>query len=172
MSVIRPEAATLIARWWGFGLALTGLALGLTWAVAAQGLLPYAGAVLSVVSALFAVDQLKRARFVTGDGGAGLVEVDERQITYFSAGQRGARFAIDSLARVEIEVLGARRRAWVFSDAAGGTLRVPLNAVGAEALFDALAALPGMHSDEAVKAASAKGPDRFLIWQRDRRRLH
>ena len=80
--------------------------------------------------------------------------------------------SLDRLARVEIEVLGAERRDWVFTDQSDEQLYVPLSAEGADALFDALAALPGMNTGEAIRASTALGPDRFLIWQKDRRRLH
>ena len=171
MSFIRPEAQAALARWWGLGLAILGVALGAYWVLTGRGLLPYIGGIVALGSAALAADQLRRSLFFGGQGGAGVVEVDERRITYLT-GQGGAVLSLDRLARVEIEVLGAERRDWVFTDQSDEQLYVPLSAEGADALFDALAALPGMNTGEAIRASTAPGPDRFLIWQKDRRRLH
>jgi hypothetical protein len=49
---------------------------------------------------------------------------------------------------------------------------VPGDAEGTGKLFDALVALPGVNYAQAEAASQGCGPDLFLIWQRNRRKLH
>jgi hypothetical protein len=51
-------------------------------------------------------------------------------------------------------------------------LSVPGDAEGTDALFDALVALPGINYSQAEAAMQGKDSDIFLIWQRDRAKLH
>jgi len=170
MSFIRPEAQATLTRWSGVGIAAGLLSLGLYWLLLGTGLLPVVGGVVATLGTVLAFDQIRRARFLGGSGGAGVVEVTERQITYFTAAG-GAAIALDSIEQIEIEVLGGNRREWVFRTSEDD-LYVPLNAQGAEALFDTISALPGVSSSEAIKAAATTSSDRFLIWSSNKRRLH
>ena len=84
---------------------------------------------------------------------------------------RGASISLDSLDRVELHRNGRGRITWVFF----GTdemLSVPGDAEGTDKLFDALVALPGVNYDQAHAATQGKGSDLFLIWQKNRTKLH
>ncbi|MEO0358823.1 MAG: hypothetical protein AAF386_11130, partial [Pseudomonadota bacterium] len=119
---------------------------------------------------LVAHDAVRRARFPKGDGGPGMVDVDERQITYMSAAGGGS-VSLDTLTRVEAHRNRRGHVTWVFYGE-DGTVSVPAAASGADALFDAMTALPGVNYDQAAAAARGQGPDVYLVWNQDRTRLH
>ena len=79
--------------------------------------------------------------------------------------------SIDSLDQIELHRNAKGRVTWVFYGP-DGILSVPGDAEGTEALFDALVALPGINYSQAEAAMQGKDSDIFLIWQRDRAKLH
>lgn len=147
MSWIRAEVLDGVARRRELilGCILAGLGL---W-VAAQGgyLLVPAGLALSALGVGWAVLALRRLRFAQGlDApgldGPGLVEVDEGQIGYLGPGAGGYVSLVDL---VEVRLLRLRgRRVWRLKQADGQALLIPVDAAGADRLFDAFASLPGM----------------------------
>jgi hypothetical protein len=143
--------------------------LGLWWALTALGLLRWAGITILVAGGVLAFQAVRRARFRSDGRGLGVVEVDERQITYF-APSGGAALSIDTLVRVEFDARAPR--AWLFHSDGAAPLRIPADARGAETLFDALAPLPGADFDLALRAARGDGPHLSVIWTKPRRRLH
>ncbi|MGR3435434.1 MAG: hypothetical protein ACU0CO_11195 [Shimia sp.] len=170
MSFVRPEAAAVLARWRdvliGFGL----MALGTVWVVRGTALLPTLGVVVGLLGAAFVTIGLRRVVFPPGGDGPGIVEITERRIAYMGP-ETGGVVSIDALARVEIET-GRAGLVWHLAGADGTRLAIPGAARGADGLFDALIALPGLNEAEAARAVRARTHDRFLIWQADRRALH
>ena len=72
-----------------------------------------AGGVIAVMGALIGHDAYRRFKFPVGYGGAGVVEVDERQVSYFAAG-KGHSISLDSLERIELHRNMHGRTTWVF----------------------------------------------------------
>ncbi len=173
--MIRPEARVFLWRWREVAVGVAVSALGLYWAMTTFGFLLYVSFALILGGLAIIVIGIRRARFPARGGGAGLVEVDERQITYFGP-TGGAAISIDALVRVEVETTGQNGAGadlwWVFYGNGTAPLRVPGNAEGVASLFDALAALPGVNYQAATAAATAAGPNVFAIWSKERRRLH
>lgn len=148
-----------------------GLRLFLIGGVFWQGV----GVVVGMAGGALFVTALRAARMRTGVDGPGYVEVDERQITFFGP-RTGGAVSIDALSRVEI-VTTAEGPArpdlwWVFHMPGQPPLRIPGNAAGADRLFDALAPLPGVDFEAAIRAAHSGEQALFVIWQQDRVRLH
>ena len=170
--MIREEAREALLRWREVILGAVLIAFGGNWLLTGHTLQPVLGGLLVGLGLALLWLGYRRVRFPKGEGGPGLVEVTERQISYLTAAGGGA-IALDGLARVEVHT-GASGILWVFTVATGEQLSIPGNARGAEALFDALVSLPGSNYDQAVQAAQAGAgqPDKFLIWQKDRRALH
>ncbi len=168
MSLIRPEARAFLFRWQE--AILSGIALlgSLQAAAMTAGLvrgLSYAAAL--VCAALF-IEGVRRARRPDRGSGAGRVEVDERQITYFSA-LGGGEISIDDLVRVKVRP-GDRRPAgpdffWEFTDLHGQRLTISGDAGNGAALFDALTALPGADLEAAIRVSNADAGGEQIVWE-------
>lgn len=169
MSFIRPEARSAIWRWRdtlaGAALIVLGL-LGIR-----SGFSIYVGLGIAAfcLGVSLAFNGIRRARFPGRGGGAGLVEVKERQITYFGPHGGGA-VDMDDLDRIQIRTTSdgpvAPDLFWMFTTKSGELLSIPGQAEGVEALFDALSALDGVDYGAAIEAAGSTERKLFEIWQR------
>ncbi len=172
-SFLRPAARAWLRRWSEPLVALAIAALGarVLWrglSLGAWFLQAIGGAVL--LGGLAAAWAGYRRALFTGHGqGPGLVEVDERQITYMTAAGGGA---VDLAAITRLEICTGRDTGpcWVLRQEGGPSLFIPVEALGAEKLFDALLALPGIDSSRLVAARQNPPVDCDTIWQRSRQR--
>ena len=174
--MIRPEVRAMITRYSevlaGAAIVLLGILafsqFGLFW----QGL----GILLVVTGLAFAWTAWRRVRLTakTQDG-PGVVEVDERQITYF-APLGGGAVSINDLARVTILTSDqgpvAQDVNWLLEENGGSRLLIPNSAEGAAQLFDALSPLKGVDFEAAIRAMGSTATDSFVIWAKDPVRLH
>ena len=164
MSFIRPEAKEALWRWREV-LAAAGLAaLGLWWVVSGYGLLAAVGWAMTALAGAVAVIGVQRARFRMDGGGPGYVTVDEGQITYFGPFTCGV-VAVSEIERVTLDP-GAKPSHWVLQQDGRPPLRIPVNAAGAEALFDVFAALPGLRTERMLAELNRRGPHPVVIWER------
>lgn len=155
MALIRPEilqgahrAREVIL---GGALAMAGL-----WTALQGGyLLPPLGLGLAALGLGWAITAWRRMRFAQGVAAPGIVEIDEGQIGYLGP-DSGGYVAIPDLTELRlIEMRG--RRLWQLRQNDGQALLIPVDATGAERLFDAFASLPGMDT-AALVAALAPAP--------------
>ncbi len=164
MSLIRSEARKVL---WQLREVLAGaalIALGLYWVVGMVGILSLVGyAVLAVGVGLVALG-LQRARFRTGTDGPGLVQVDEGQITYFGP-LSGGVVAIADLERLTLDQTSTPPH-WVLDQRGQPPIYVPLNAAGAETLFDAYATLPGLRTERMLSELRRSARHAVVIWER------
>ncbi len=176
----RPEALALLARLREPALAVAMLAAGLWLATQGGWFLAAVGLGLAVLGCGWGVLALRRLRFAAGREAPGLVEVDEGRITYMGP-KLGGSVGMPDLAEIRLLTLRGRR-VWRLKQGDGQVLLVPLDAQGAEALFDAFAALPGLTSAALVAAldapvpagpglVSATRPTDSLVWRRSGRGL-
>jgi hypothetical protein len=105
-----------------------------------------------------------------------VVEVDEGQVGYFGPGIGGFVGLPDLVELRLVSVQGGRF--WRLKQADGQALLIPVDAAGAERLFDAFASLPGMDTQALVTALvpvpgerSSRGAvvaisDSVVIWRR------
>lgn len=106
---------------------------------------------------------VQRQRFVRGGGGPGLVQVDERRVIYWGP-QTGGVVNLGDLLRLEVAP-GRPAARWLLTPLSGEPLAIPADAEGAEALFDAFAALPGLKVEPMLAAlARPEGPP-VAVWQ-------
>ena len=150
MPLIRTEIHLLLIRW--REVIVAGLlALGGLWVASRGGylLLPVGGAVVAL-AAVLGIAAFRRLRFAQEVNAPGWVEVDEGQVGYLGPAF-GGYVALPDL--VEIRLLSMRgRRLWRLKQADGQVLLVPIDAAGAERLFDAFASLPGLDTADLVAA--------------------
>lgn len=152
--VIAAAAVTCFGAWvaWLGGYLLLPLGLGIM--------------ILGLVLARLA---WRRMRFAQAVGAPGLVELDEAQIGYLGPTE-GGYLSLDEL--VELRLLGLQgQRMWRLKQSDGQALLIPVDAQGAERLFDAFAALPGMDTGALVAAVQAvpgagNVTEARVIWRR------
>ncbi|MCL4188740.1 MAG: hypothetical protein KJZ85_14130 [Rhodobacteraceae bacterium] len=164
MSFLRPGAAAFLTRNREL-LAAAGVAAAGLWLALRGG--PFYGVLggLAVLAgAGLAWIGLRRRRFAQAGAGPGVVEVLEGQVTYFGPRYGGAA-ALSDLTEVRL-LERAGRRVWRLAQDGGPPLFIPVEAAGAEALFDLFAALPGLDAGALIAALARPGtPDR-LLWRR------
>ena len=164
MNFIRPEARTAIWRWREVLIGATVAALGLYWVLGPGLLLGWVGWVLIFAGLALGVVGLQRARFRAGSDGPGVVTVDEGQIAYFGPLTGGA-VAVSEIERLTLDPT-AKPAHWALDQPGQPTLFIPVNATGAEALFDMFAALPGLKTERMLWALKGQRAHPVVIWER------
>lgn len=165
MSLIRPEAKAELWRWREVGAGIALLALGL-WLVQAPGwLLAVPGGALVLAALALIWLGVQRGRFRGPGGGPGAVQIDEGQVSYFGP-LTGGTLALRDLDRLVLEG-SLFPPHWRLEQAGQAPLLIPVNAAGAEALFDAFAALPGLRTEHMLARLREKRHQAVVIWQRD-----
>ncbi|SLN21422.1 hypothetical protein [Roseisalinus antarcticus] len=168
---LRPEARAALYRWREVLIAGGLAVLGLWWGLTALGILQWLGWGLVLCAAALAYAGLQRLRFAQGGGGAGVVTIDERRIVYFGPLSGGVA-DLDLLSRLELEPKAAPAPAWVLTLETGEALEIPIDAEGADGLFDLFAALPGIRTEQVLSVLSHRPDARVTLWQAPARRLH
>jgi hypothetical protein len=161
---MRPEVHLVLQR---YAEVIAAGAAGLfgAWLVWLGGylLLPL-GLFLIAIAALWALQALRRLSFVREVEAPGLVEVDEGQIGYLGP-TFGGYLALPELVELRRVTL-YRQQLWRLKQADGQAMLIPLGARGAEKLFDAFAALPGIDMQALAAAASSEGSD-TVVWRKE-----
>lgn len=168
---IRPELRQKFWRWREAMFGLFIAACGMFWAVGQQGVLAAVGTSLAIVGALIIFAGIQRTRFRVGRGGPGVVQVDERQVTYYGP-LDGGSVSIDALESVALEPKAKPAAEWVLTEVGGQPLHIPTNAENAEALFDVFAALDGIRTENMLTQLRAEPEERVTIWHVPQRQLH
>lgn len=171
MNFIRPEARENLLRWREAAIGGAITVLGMYWLATSFGLLRWLSIVVVVLGAALLWSGIQRARFHGGHGGLGVVQVDERQVTYLAP--IGGGFAsIDTLTSVEIGPDRAGLPVWRFRSP-GEVLTIPTSAEGTDGLFEALSALNGVNMQAAIRASTGKPEKSVIIWQKTHlRQIH
>lgn len=164
MSFIRPEARTAIWRWRELFVGGGVFALGLYWIIGPGLLLGWVGWALVLAGVALCVIGFQRARFRAGSGGPGVVQVDEGQITYYGPLNGGAVATAD-LERLALDPT-ADPAHWVLDQPGQAALFIPVNAEGADALFDVFSALPGLKTERMLAELHGGSVHPVVIWER------
>ena len=157
MSFLRPEARAALWRWREVIAGTAVLALGLWWAATGLSVIRWLAVPVIAAGAAIAWTGLQRLRFRRGGGGAGVVEIVERRIAYWGP------LALDP---------GGKPLHWVLTPHQGEALSIPVNAEGADALFDAFAALPGLPAERMLDLLAHPPGRPVTLWDSGRLRLH
>ncbi|NRB33149.1 MAG: hypothetical protein HRU31_00105 [Rhodobacteraceae bacterium] len=173
--MIRPELQIWFRRHAEL-LSAGGLAvLGLWWGLRSFGILQMIGWAMVPIGLGWAVIAWRRLRFRSAGRGPGVVVVDEGEVSYFGP-LEGGRVQTVELARLVLDPT-ARPAHWVLEQDGHRPLHIPVNAEGADALFDVFANLPGMRTERMLDELNGQGRFPVVIWQRQagaapRHRLH
>jgi hypothetical protein len=164
MSFFRPEARAEIWRWREVLAGLGAVALGL-WLVVGPGLLlAIPGWALVAGGAVLAWVGVQRGRFRHDGMGPGAVQIDEGEVSYFGP-LTGGTVSLRELTRLSLD--GSMFPAhWRLEQRGNPPLLIPVNAAGAEALFDAFATLPGLRTERMLAELGRDSRQSVLIWQR------
>jgi len=173
--MIRPEVLAVFRKYSEviLGLVLAGLG---GWVLLRSGWFwMLVGAAVMLAGLALAYIAWRKLAFRSNEVGPGVVEVDERQISYFSAYEGGA-VSIEALSRITVitndEGPWAEDMHWVLEEDGGSRLVIPNSAAGAEKLFDAFSALPGVDYTMAARAMGSTQNDSYVIWAKPRAALH
>lgn len=164
---MRPEVRALLLRW---REALVGVGIagfGLFWALTTFGALQWLGWTLVAGGAALVVTGVQRGRFRRSGIGPGIVTIDERRVVFFGP-EEGGVADLDLLARLELMPEGP---SWRLIMQDGVRLSIPVNATGADQLFDVFAALPGVRLEAMLAHLGAPGDQVHTIWEAPSRRL-
>lgn len=156
MSFIRPDLQASLVRFREVIAAAALAGVGAWVATRGGWLLTPLGLALIALGAGWAVLTLRRLRFQQDGEAPGIVRVTEAQIAYMGP-RIGGFIGLPDL--IEIRLVSFRgRRVWKLRSSTGEALHIPVEALGAEALFDAFAGLPGMDSAALVAALGTEPP--------------
>ncbi|MEP2151796.1 MAG: hypothetical protein ABJI43_15935 [Roseobacter sp.] len=164
MPVIRPEAKEQLLRWREALAGGVALALGLWWLFGARQLLLLPGVALCLAGGALIWIGIQRARFRVAGQGPGSVQVDEGQITYYGPLTGGA-VALADLAAITFDPT-LHPAHWRLKQTGVPELLIPVNADGADKLFDAFSTLPGLRIDRVLAALKSQDRHPNVIWQR------
>jgi hypothetical protein len=157
MSFIRPELAEALSRNREVIAAAAVVALGLWLLAFGSGyLVPVVGLALMAIGLGWEIQALRRLKFRQDGEAPGIVRVTEAQIAYYGP-RIGGFVGLPDLAEIRLLTLRGRR-IWKLKQGDGQLLHIPVEADGAEALFDAFAALPGMDTAALVAALGSDAP--------------
>jgi hypothetical protein len=156
MSFVRPEILAGLVRWREVITSGAGVALGVWLCLMPGYVLPAFGGILIALGLGFGVLALRRLRFRQDGDAPGLVRVTEAQIAYMGP-RIGGFVGLPDLS--ELRLLSHRgRRVWKLRAATGEVLHIPVEAAGADSLFDAFSGLPGMDIGALLAALGTETP--------------
>jgi hypothetical protein len=164
MSFIRPEVRAQVWRWRELCGGLCALVLGLFWVLVPGGLLGGIGAFVMGIGLVLVWVGAQRGRFRNAGTGPGIVQIDEGRIIYFGP-LTGGTLALAEIERLTLDP-SARPSHWVLARTGEPPLSIPVNAAGAEALFDAFTALPGFRTERMLAELNSRAPHPVVIWER------
>lgn len=171
MSLIRPEITAALWRMREALAALGVVTCGLWLAWLGGYVLVPLGLSVAGIGAAWALQALRRLRFAQKVDAPGMVEVDEGQVGYLGP-DAGGFVALPDLVELRFLTIGGQRM-WRLKQADGQALLLPVDAAGAERLFDAFASLPGMDTQVLVAALQPRSEagvsDSLVIWRRSAR---
>jgi len=164
MTFFRPEATAALWRWREVLIGIALAMLALWWLAGPRGLLGLLAPVLLVAAGALIMAGLQRGRFRGAGGGLGTVQVDEGQVIYFGPLTGGA-IALREMSRLVLD--GSQHPAhWRLEQPGLAPVSVPVDADGADALFDAFASLPGLKTEHMLAHLRDTPTQPVLIWER------
>ncbi|MGR3465728.1 hypothetical protein [Limimaricola sp.] len=164
--LLRPQARA--ALWRGreviAGIGVAGL--GLWWGLTAFGILQWLGWGLAALGAGLVLGGVQRWRFRQEGRGPGILRIDEGRVAYMGP-LTGGTADLDAVRRLRLDRRGTPAH-WLL-ETGDEVLAIPVTAEGAEALFDAFVALPGLKRGRMIELLNEDERDVVTVWTRPAR---
>lgn len=167
--MIRPEVQALFVKYREAIIGVLVTLLGLYWTTSV-GLLQWVGVAVALGGAVLVFTGIQRARFRSHGGGPGIVTLDEGEVSYFGPFDGGA-VSMREMTMLSLDPT-AIPPVWILSQGGQKDLYIPVNAEGADRLFDAFATLPGIRTDHLLSALNRGADDVVVIWAKPPKALH
>ena len=164
MTFFRPEAMAAVVRWREVLIGLVIALLGAWWLIGPGQLLIIPAIALLLAGAALIWIGFQRGRFRAVGEGPGAVQVDEGQIAYFGP-LTGGVVALREVGRLTLD-RSQYPAHWRLEQPGAADVLVPVNAAGADALFDAFATLPGFRMERMLDELRSHDKHPIVIWQR------
>ncbi|MCT8158878.1 hypothetical protein KVX96_02145 [Pseudoruegeria sp. SHC-113] len=171
MSFVRKEVKSAIWRWREFLIGWLFAAVGVILIFRGLGFVPTLGIILGITGALLAYAGVQRARFRLGEGGPGVVHVNEGRIAYYGPFSGGA-VSVDGLSKVELDPVPDPAPHWVLRGIESPPLFIPANAEGVDALFDVFSSIKNFPTEQMLRYLTQPPAHPVVIWQKEQRMLH
>ncbi len=168
---LRPEVRAFFWRWREIVLAGVVASLGLWWVLGGVGITVWLGYIFIAIAIGWAVAGFQRARFAQNGDGPGVVQIRERRLGYFGPLDGGV-IDVEDLTKLELDPASHPEPSWVLSGVGGQRIAIPINAKGADDLFDVFAALPGIKTEAVLDVLSHTPDARITVWSRVKPLLH
>lgn len=168
---MRPAARAAIWRWREVIAAVAVAAFGVWWLQVFYSPVGWLGWAFVALGVGLTIAGVQRALFRQGADGPGVVQVRERRLAYFGP-LTGGVMDVDDMTRLELEPAARPAAHWVLTGIGGDRLEIPVNAEGAEALFDIFAALPGIKTEKMLTVLRHTPDARVTVWSKVRPLLH
>ena len=168
---LRPEVRALAWRYRDMLLGAVVLLLGVFWAQRSFGILQWIGFGMIALGAIWAIAGVQRARFRQEGDGPGVVQIRERRLAYFGPLDGGV-IDVEDLTMLEIDPSSHPEPSWILTGIGGQRISIPINAAGAEDLFDVFAVLPGIKTNTVLDVLSRTPNARVTVWHKDKPLLH
>ncbi|MBL4812282.1 MAG: hypothetical protein JKX69_08000 [Rhodobacteraceae bacterium] len=165
---MRPEARATLLRWREALIGGALSALGLYWALTGFGTLRWLGWAVLALGLTLLLTGLQRGRFRGQKGAPGMVQLDERQLSYFGP-LTGGVIDLDEMRALDWEP--SKPGHWVLTGADHNEVHIPNGAEGADQLFDAFSALPGLSAAKLIEIPRQTGKARIAVWRAPPRQL-
>lgn len=169
MSFIRPPVVTHFTKWREAYFA--GFIMGLGCWAFLQGqstlnlVLQAIGLIIALAGIIFLRTAIQRIRFRKSQKAPGMVDVTEREISYFGP-MHGKTISLECLNKIELRESEAYASIWVLHHTEGDPMIVPTTAKGSDRLFDAFVSLSGVKMDVLVSAINQVPIHSQVIWER------
>ncbi|MBB3713159.1 hypothetical protein FHS00_002760 [Limimaricola variabilis] len=164
--LLRPEARAALWRGREVIAGIGVAALGLWWALTSFGILQWLGWGLVALGAGLVVGGVQRWRFRQEGQGPGILKIDEGRVAYMGP-LTGGTVDLDAVRRLRLDRRGTPAH-WLL-ETGSEVLAIPVTAEGAEALFDAFSALPGLKRGPMIELLNGEARDVVTVWTRPAR---
>lgn len=159
---IRPEAAAFVRRWREALISACVALFGIWVALSPGPVVAGLGWIIAAIGALLLVLSLRRIRFSRAGDGPGVVTLDEGRVSYLGP-YYGGSLALQDMIRLALRRAKDGKSYWVLVDV-DGLVVIPINAVGADVLFDAFTTLDGLSMPHLLRQLDKKEPGTVTLW--------